>query len=86
MTLVASPATARGLSCRSAAVGGAAFSHPPHMPPIDAKLILAVLGPLFLVLAALYWQRGGAGHPKARTWVRVGLIFTAVAAWLWWSA
>jgi hypothetical protein len=56
------------------------------MPPIDAKLILAILGPLFLMLAAWHWRREGAVQPKARTWLRVGLIFTAVSAWLWWSA
>lgn len=55
------------------------------MPPIDAALILAVLGPIFLLLAAVQRQRDGRLAPRARAWLRVGLIFCAVAAWLWWS-
>ena len=56
------------------------------MPHIDAKLIFGVVGPLFLVLAAVQWRRGGKLRPSGRAWLRVGLIFSAVAVWLWWSA
>ena len=56
------------------------------MPNIDAKLIFAVVGPLFLLLAAAQWWRGGKLRPSGRAWLRVGLIFGAVAGWLWWSA
>lgn len=55
------------------------------MPVFDAKLILAVLGPLFLLLALLQRLRRGSLQPSGRAWLRVGLIFVAVAAWLWWS-
>lgn len=55
------------------------------MPPLDAKLILAVLGPLFLALALVQVLRRGALQGSARAWLSVGVIFTAVAAWLWWS-
>jgi hypothetical protein len=49
----------------------------------DVKLVFSVLGPLFLVLAV--WRIGSAGRlvPQARAWLLVGLIFSAVAAWLW---
>lgn len=56
------------------------------MPNIDAKLIFAVVGPLFLLLAAAQWWRGGKLRPSGRAWLRVGLIFGAVAVWLWLSA
>jgi hypothetical protein len=52
----------------------------------DAKLILTVLAPVFLLLAAAQWWRGGRLQPSGRAWLRVGLIFAAVAAWLWWQA
>jgi hypothetical protein len=50
---------------------------------LDAKTILAVLGPLFLVLGL--WRAASAGRlvPQARTWLIVGAIFSAVALWLW---
>ena len=56
------------------------------MPPLNAPLIFAVLGPLFLLLAAAQWWRAGKLRPSGHAWLRVGLIFSAVAAWLWWSA
>ena len=56
------------------------------MPAIDAKLILTILGPLFLLLAAVQWWRAGALQPSGRAWLRVGVIFIAIAAWLWWQA
>lgn len=56
------------------------------MPPIDAKLILAILGLLSLVLAAWRWVCEGKLLARGHTWLRVGLIFSVVAAWLWWSS
>jgi hypothetical protein len=56
------------------------------MPDVDAKLILSLLGPLFLLLAAVQWWRAGQLRPSGKAWLRVGLIFVAVAGWLWWSA
>ena len=55
------------------------------MPAFDAKLIFAVLGPLFLVLGAARWLRAGRLGPQAKTWLLTGGIFSAVAAWLWWG-
>ena len=52
------------------------------MPNIDAKLIFAVVGPLFLLLAAAQWWLGGKLRPSGRVWLRVGLIFSVVAGWL----
>lgn len=53
------------------------------MPALDAKTILAILGPLFLLLAAWRTARAGALVPQARTWFIVGAIFSLVALWLW---
>jgi hypothetical protein len=63
--------------------GGSDFAA--AMPPIDPKLVFSVLGPLFLLLAAGQWWRGGRLRPSGRAWLRIGLIFLLVAAWLWWS-
>lgn len=50
---------------------------------LDAKTVLAVLGPLFLALGV--WRAASAGRlvPQARTWLIVGVVFSAMAAWLW---
>ncbi|MBX3622953.1 MAG: hypothetical protein KF891_23530 [Rhizobacter sp.] len=53
---------------------------------LDAKTVLAVLGPLFLVLGLWRAMSARAVVPQARTWLMVGVIFSAVAAWLWWGA
>jgi hypothetical protein len=53
------------------------------MPPIDTKLIFAVLGPLFLLLGLASLIRAGRMVPQAKTWLIIGVIFSAVAAWLW---
>lgn len=53
------------------------------MPPFDAKLILSFLGPLFLLLAAGQLWRWGKLRPSGKAWLRVGVIFVIVAAWLW---
>jgi surface polysaccharide O-acyltransferase-like enzyme len=49
----------------------------------ETRLIFAVLGPLFLLLAG--WRILSAGKlvPQAKTWLIIGIIFSAVAAWLW---
>lgn len=51
----------------------------------DPKFIFSALGPLFLLLAAWSFMNGG-NAPRGRTWLVLGVIFSAVAAWLWWSA
>jgi len=53
------------------------------MPTIDAKLIFAVLGPVFLVLGSVSFIKAGRMQPQAKTWLMIGTIFSAVAAWLW---
>jgi hypothetical protein len=50
---------------------------------IDAKMIFALLGPLFLMMAAFRTLRAGKLVPQAKTWLIIGIIFSAVAAWLW---
>jgi hypothetical protein len=51
---------------------------------VSAQLVFAILGPVFLVLGA--WRCIGARKlvPQARAWLIIGLIFSAVAAYLWW--
>jgi hypothetical protein len=49
------------------------------MPTIDAKLIFAVLGPLFLVLGFISLMKTGRMQPQAKTWLIIGFIFSAVA-------
>ena len=56
------------------------------MPALDPKLIFAVLGPLFLLLAAWSYVHAGRWVARGRAWLLVGVIFCAVAAWLWWGA
>ena len=49
-----------------------------------AALVLSVLGPLFLGLAAMRIVREGwPPGPAARTWMTVGAIFSALAVYLW---
>ena len=52
---------------------------------LDAKLVFAVLGPLFLLLAILRSAAAGRLAPQARVWLLIGVIFSAVAAWLYWT-
>jgi hypothetical protein len=56
------------------------------MPSIDVKWLFSVLGPLFLLLALWSYAHAGRWAPQGRTWAIIGVIFCAVAAWLWWSA
>ena len=53
------------------------------MPALDVKIVFSVVGPLFLLLAAWRTLRAGQLAPQARTWLLIGVIFSAVAAWLW---
>lgn len=53
------------------------------MPSIDARLIFTVLGPLFLLLAAWRYSSASSLAPQAKAWLIIGIIFSAVAAWLW---
>jgi len=52
---------------------------------MDVRWIFTVLGPLFLLLGGIRFLSAGRLVPQARTWLIVGLVFTAVAAWLWWN-
>jgi len=49
----------------------------------ETRLIFAVLGPLFLLLAGWRCWRAGGLVPQAKTWLIIGGIFSAVAVWLW---
>ena len=49
-----------------------------------AKYILAVVGMAFLVIGSVRMLREG-GNPQARTWLLVGIIFTAVSAFLFYQ-
>lgn len=53
------------------------------MDHLDAKTILAVLGAVFLMLAAWRTVQARRVVPQARAWWIVGLVFTVVALWLW---
>lgn len=48
----------------------------------EPRLIFAVLGPLFLLLAGWRYLRAGSLVPQAKTWLIIGIIFSLVAAWL----
>ena len=50
---------------------------------MDTRLIFTVLGPLFLLLAGWRCLRAGSFVPQAKAWLCVGVIFSLVAAWLW---
>ncbi|MEP7306570.1 MAG: hypothetical protein ABJA98_13720 [Acidobacteriota bacterium] len=48
-----------------------------------AKYILAVLAVTFLAAAIMRMSRGGGvSHPQTRTWLLVGVLFSAVSVWL----
>lgn len=50
-----------------------------------APWILLALGLLFGIAAAVQRARKGGPDIAARTWLRVALIFGAVALWLLWN-
>jgi hypothetical protein len=47
-----------------------------------APLVFAFLGPLFLLLGTWRCVKAGSFVPQGRTWLIVGLLFSAVAVWL----
>ena len=49
-----------------------------------AKYILAVVAVGFLAAALFRVLRGEGARAQTKTWLLVGLIFTAVSAWLFW--
>jgi hypothetical protein len=50
------------------------------------KYILAALATVFMVLAFTRMaSREAKGHPQARAWLLIGVIFTAVSAWLFYQ-
>lgn len=49
------------------------------------KYILAALAAVFLILGLVRAVRAGVTHPQARTWLLIGIIFSAVSAWLFWQ-
>jgi high-affinity Fe2+/Pb2+ permease len=49
---------------------------------VAAKYILAGLAVLFIVMGIV---RGGPSHPQSRTWLLIGVIFSAVSAWLFYQ-
>ena len=54
------------------------------MPILDVRLIFSVLGPLFLLLAGWRCLQAGRFVPQAKAWLIIGIVFSLVAAWLWW--
>ena len=53
------------------------------MGALNPCWLFAVLGPFFLILGVVRWGMARRFAPQARTWLLLGLIFSAVAAWLW---
>lgn len=51
---------------------------------MTAKYILGVLGVVFLIVAGIRLARDGWKiGPASKTWLIIGVIFTAVSAWTW---
>jgi hypothetical protein len=49
-----------------------------------AKYILGVLGVVFLVAAGVRLAKDGWKiRPASKTWLIIGVLFTAVTAWTW---
>jgi len=53
------------------------------MPVIEAGLVFALLGPLFLLLGLWRTARAGRVLPQTKAWLIIGVCFSAVAVWLW---
>lgn len=51
------------------------------MPSV--RLIFAILGALFLVLGTMRFLRADRPVPQAKAWLIIGVIFSMVAAWLY---
>lgn len=56
------------------------------MPAIDAKYILAVLGPALLVLGLLRCAGPWRNPIQGRIWLAVGAIFSLVSTWFFYAA
>jgi uncharacterized membrane protein YhhN len=52
------------------------------MPDLNVPSLFAVLGPVLLLLGAGRCLATRTWHPQGRTWLILGLIFSAVAVWL----
>ena len=51
-----------------------------------SKYIFPILGIIFLAAALRRITRtGNRSDPAARTWLIIGIIFTAVGTWLWFT-
>jgi hypothetical protein len=53
------------------------------MTSFEPQWLFAVLGPLFLALGVVRFVQARRLVPQARTWFILGVVFTAVAVWLW---
>ena len=53
--------------------------------PFTAQLVFTVLGPLFLLAGAWRCLVTNRNSVQGRTWLIVGVIFSAVALYLGWS-
>ena len=53
--------------------------------PFTAQLVFTVLGPLFLLAGAWRCLGTNRNSVQGRTWLIVGVIFSAVALYLGWS-
>jgi hypothetical protein len=56
------------------------------MTTLHVPTVFMVLGPLFLLLGLATLVRQKSISAQARTWLLLGLIFSATAAWLHWNA
>jgi hypothetical protein len=54
------------------------------MPTLDPAWIFTALGTLFLLLALRQGWPEGPLPPGSRAFLRVGIVFSVVALWLWW--
>ena len=57
----------------------------PAVPIFEARLVFALLGPLFLLLGLWRIVRDSRLLPQAKAWFIIGACFSAVAVWLWWG-
>lgn len=52
-----------------------------------AKYILGALAVVFLAAAGIRVLRGGSvSHAQTKTWLLIGVIFSIVSAWLFYSS
>lgn len=53
---------------------------------MDPKILFPGLALVFGLLAVRQLMQHGLGHPAARTWATLALLFAAVSAWLCFAA